>query len=90
LEVVPERKLSKVVISPACACSHADRSEARNLIVLKMRALKDLSVIFCVHSLPKTFEKRPLSVIPTKVGIHNDLKILDSRLHGNDYLDYLW
>ena len=38
-------------------------------------------------------------VIPTKVGIHKDLKILGSCLHmpvqarqtgGNDNLDYLW
>ena len=48
----------------------------------------------------KNFEKRAFSVILTKVGIHNKLKIpvcvrtrtgrLDSRLHGNDHLDYLW
>ena len=36
----------------------------------------------------KTFTKRPLFVIPAKAGIHNDLKILDSRFHGNDHLDY--
>ena len=29
-------------------------------------------------------------VIPAKAGIHNELNILDSRLHGNDHLDYLW
>jgi hypothetical protein len=42
-------------------------------------------------------KERAFSVIPTKVGIHNDLKMLvldldrglDSRLHGNDYLGYL-
>jgi len=38
----------------------------------------------------ETFAKRLLSVIPAKAGIHNKLKILDSRLHGNDHLDYLW
>jgi hypothetical protein len=34
--------------------------------------------------------ERPLFVIPAKAGIHNDLKILDSRFHGNDNLDYFW
>ena len=38
----------------------------------------------------ESFEKCALSVIPAKAGIHNELKILDSRLHGNDHLDYLW
>jgi hypothetical protein len=31
----------------------------------------------------------PIFVIPAKAGIHNDLKILDSRFHGNDYSGYL-
>jgi len=29
------------------------------------------------------------SVIPTEVRIYKDLKTLDSRLHGNDPLEYL-
>jgi hypothetical protein len=31
----------------------------------------------------------PLFVIPAKAEIHNDLKIMDFRLHGNDYSGYL-
>jgi hypothetical protein len=32
----------------------------------------------------ESFEKISPHVIPTEVGIHNELKTLDSRLHGND------
>ena len=38
----------------------------------------------------ESFAKPSPSVIPTKVGIHNELKILDSRLHGDDHLGCLW
>jgi hypothetical protein len=32
----------------------------------------------------ETFEKRRFFVIPAQAGIQKDLKILDSRFHGND------
>ena len=47
---------------------------------------KDLLCYWAVRELGEC----PLPVIPAKAEIYNYLRILDSRFHGNDNLDYFW
>jgi hypothetical protein len=55
------------------------------IVVIKTRNMRiDLSQASHDLTDSETFEKCPHAVIPAKAGIQKAVKILDSRLHGND------